>query len=110
MSPERSDPSGTACRECGTTLAHDQRYCVQCGTRRRPLPSHVAGLFAGIVERGRRVATPARPEGEPLVPQSHWYDAWVQAPRAAAVALPTLIGFRVVVGDVVTGRSPCEVG
>ncbi|HEY2159782.1 MAG TPA: alkaline phosphatase family protein [Solirubrobacteraceae bacterium] len=110
MSPDRSDQPGTACRECGSTLAHDQRYCVQCGARRRPLPSHVAGLFAGIVERGRRVATPARPEGEPLVPQSHWYDAWVQAPRAAAVAVLSMLGFGVVVGSLVTGSAASVFG
>ena len=69
------------------------------------LPAHVAGLFAGIVERGRRVATPSRPDGESLVPQKHWYDSWVQAPRAAAVAVLSMLGFGVVVGSLVTGSA-----
>ena len=72
------DASVVECRECGAQLAHDQRYCVSCGTRRGALPAHVAGLFAGIVERGRRVASPSRPDAEPLVPESHWYDSWVR--------------------------------
>ncbi len=100
------------CPECGAPMAHDQRYCVRCGTRRGGLPAHVAGLLGGIVERGRRVATPARPDAEPLVPQTHWYDSWVQAPRAAAVAVLSMLGFGVVVGSLVTGSvaSPLEPG
>jgi hypothetical protein len=93
------------CGECGAPLVHDQRYCLQCGTRRGTLPAHVAGLFAGIIERGRRVATPSRPEGERLVPQTHWYDSWAQAPRAAAVAVLSMLGFGVVVGSLVTGSA-----
>ena len=96
------------CRECGGSLAHDQRYCTRCGTRRGALPAHVAGLFAGILERGRRVATPARPDGESLVPQTHWYYSWVQAPRAAAVAVLSMLGFGVVVGSLVTGSAASE--
>jgi phosphatidylinositol-3-phosphatase len=96
------------CRECGGSLAHDQRYCLQCGSRRGALPGHVAELFAGIIERGRRVATPARPDGESLVPQKHWYDSWVQAPRAAAVAVLSMLGFGVVVGSLVTGSAASE--
>src|SRR5262249_55438836 len=74
------------------------------------LPSHVAGLLGGIMERGRRVASPARPDGEPLVPQSHWYDSWVQAPRAAAVAVLSMLGFGVVVGSLGTGRVASPLG
>jgi hypothetical protein len=104
-SGEPGDPSIVRCGECRAPLAHDQRYCLQCGTRRAVLPAHVAGLFAGIVERGRRVATPSRPDGEALVPQKHWYDSWVQAPRAAAVAVLSMLGFGVIVGSLVTGSA-----
>jgi phosphatidylinositol-3-phosphatase len=106
MTPARGDdPSILRCGDCGSPLAHDQRYCVNCGTRRAALPAHAAGLFAGIIERGRRVATPSRPDGESLVPQTHWYDSWVQAPRAAAVAVLSMLGFGVVVGSLVTGSA-----
>jgi hypothetical protein len=91
-------------------MAHDQRYCVHCGTRRGGLPAHVAGLLGGIVERGRRVASPSRPDAEPLVPQRHWYDSWVQAPRAAAVAVLSMLGFGVVVGSLVTGSVASPLG
>lgn len=111
MSPDQSEHSSVVhCRECQAPLAHDQRYCVQCGTRRGRLPAHVGGLLGGIVERGRRVATPARPDGEPLVPQTHWYDSWVQAPRAAAVAVLSMLGFGVVVGSLVTGSVASPLG
>jgi hypothetical protein len=109
-SDNREGKSVANCSECGTPLAHDQRYCVNCGTRRGTLPSHVAGLLGGILERGRRVATPARPDGEPLVPETHWYDSWVQAPRAAAVAVLSMLGFGVVVGSLVTGSVASPLG
>jgi len=44
------------------------------------------------------------------VPQSHWYDAWVQAPRAAAVAVLSMLGFGVVVGSLVTGSAASVFG
>jgi hypothetical protein len=104
MSPDRGEHHSVFnCPECGAPMVHDQRYCVHCGTRRGRLPAHVAGLLGGIVERGRRVASPSRPDAEPLVPETHWYDSWVQAPRAAAVAVLSMLGFGVVVGSLVTG-------
>jgi hypothetical protein len=100
--------SALHCAECGSPLSHDQRYCVHCGGRRGKLPAHVAALFGGIIERGRRVASPSRPHGERLVPESHWYDSWVQAPRAAAVAVLSMLGFGVIVGSLVTGSAASE--
>jgi hypothetical protein len=109
MSADQNDhPGALRCADCGARLSHDQRYCVHCGARRGRLPAHVAALFGGIIERGRRVASPSRPGGERLVPQSHWYDSWVQAPRAAAVAVLSMLGFGVVVGSLVTGSAASE--
>jgi hypothetical protein len=105
---QNGDTSALHCAECGSPLKHDQRYCVHCGARRGTLPAHVAALFGGIIERGRRVASPSRPDGERLVPRSHWYDSWVQAPRAAAVAVLSMLGFGVVVGSLVTGSAASE--
>ena len=44
---ERSgeEKQGVRCAECGGALAHDQRYCTECGTRRAQLPQYVAGLI-----------------------------------------------------------------
>jgi hypothetical protein len=40
------------CAECDAGLAHDQRYCVQCGARRGPLPPEIAALVGAIHEQG----------------------------------------------------------
>ena len=48
----------TRCNTCDARLAHDQRYCVQCGTRRGQLPPRVAQLISQIRERGQ-AALPA---------------------------------------------------
>ena len=42
--------------------------------------------------------------------QTHWYDSWVQAPRAAAVAVLSMLGFGVVVGSLVTGSVASPLG
>jgi hypothetical protein len=41
-----------SCRECGARLAHDQRYCVECGARRGALPAAIAERI-GAVPSGR---------------------------------------------------------
>src|ERR1700680_731158 len=38
------------CEECGARLAYDQRYCVEGGVRRGPLPLAIAELI-GVVPR-----------------------------------------------------------
>ena len=64
-----SDPKATEprsvfrCEQCGAGLAHDQRYCVECGTRRGPLPAEIAGLIGAIHEQGPE---PDLPPGTPL--------------------------------------------
>ncbi|MBV8429905.1 MAG: hypothetical protein JO244_01995, partial [Solirubrobacterales bacterium] len=99
------DRSPTRCLECDSRLAHDQRYCVQCGARRGALPAWIAGVIGGIRERGRQVRvggplpTPAAP------PPPGRFDAWLGAPRAAAVAVMGMLGFGVVVGSLVSGSA-----
>jgi phosphatidylinositol-3-phosphatase len=104
---ERSgeDKRDLRCAECGEALAHDQRYCLQCGTRRTPLPRYVAGLLASIRERGRRVASPARPEQDSLVEDQGSTDPWLVTPRAAAAAVLGMLGFGVIVGALVGGAG-----
>ena len=43
-------PSMLHCTECSASLVHDQRYCLECGVRRGPLPRQVAGLIGAILE------------------------------------------------------------
>src|SRR6202040_738876 len=41
----------SCCQECGARLAHDQRYCVECGVRCGALPPAIAERL-GVVPRG----------------------------------------------------------
>ena len=63
------------CAECDAPLAHDQRYCVECGARRGPLPAQIAGLIGAIHEQG---PAPDLPPGTPLA------DSLAEPDRAAA--------------------------
>jgi len=93
------------CAECSSPLAHDQRYCVECGARRGSLPRHISSLIGGIMEQGRRIpAGGALPATAPA-PEPSRFDAWVGAPRAAAVAVLGMLGFGVVVGSLVSGSA-----
>jgi hypothetical protein len=77
-------------------LAHDQRYCLDCGARRGPLPAAVAAIIDEMHQRGHRDARPAAavaadepaPRLRPM-----------PSPRTASVALMALLAFGVVVGS-----------
>src|SRR5580704_5746331 len=98
-------PAGTLrCTECDAALAYDQRYCLDCGARRGPLPGHIAGTIAAILEQGRLVPAAHGPAAgteasDPLRPAR--LGDWMPAPRAAAVAILSTLGFGVIVGSVV---------
>jgi hypothetical protein len=109
--PPRSIATCTTCR---AALAYDQCYCVECGSRRSSLPSQIAQVIGGIRERGGgvpiagRLEPRTRPDAAGRHP--HWYDAWAQAPRAAAAAVLSTLGFGAVVGSMVGGgiASPLQ--
>jgi phosphatidylinositol-3-phosphatase len=95
------------CSNCLQALAHDQRYCLDCGARRGPLPAHIAAVIGGIFEQGRRVPAaglPATevPGGAMPDPRAPWHD-WVIAPRSAAAAVMGMLGFGALVGSMVGG-------
>jgi len=92
------------CAQCGAQLAHDQRYCVECGARRGALPRHISGSIAAIMERGRRVASPGRSEAEPLVAPPARSGLAMPTPRAAAAAVIAMLGFGVFVGSLAAGN------
>lgn len=73
--------------------------------RRGPLPRHVADVIAAIHERGRRIASPAWPAAEPIVAQRAFYEAWLRAPRAAAVAVMGALSFGALVGSLAGGSA-----
>jgi hypothetical protein len=51
---ERRRPGGRGeCAECGAACVAGQRYCINCGARRGPLPAAVAAWIAPLLERRR---------------------------------------------------------
>jgi hypothetical protein len=104
MEAGRHEETSTgSCAHCGGRLAHDQRYCLECGERRGPLPPQISHLIGAAREQGRPVtfADPPQPEQPP--PDRWSLDAWIKAPRAAAAAVIGMLGFGVVVGSAVGG-------
>jgi len=102
-------PSSAAdrCADCQARLSHDQRYCVECGTRRGPLPAQIAGVIGALREQGPAPAlapeTPRSvldPANAPRGPQFA-----MPGPRAAAVAVMGMLGFGVIVGSLAGGAS-----
>ena len=83
----------TRCTKCHARLAHDQRYCVECGTRRGPLPALVAGLIAGIFEQGRSDVPAASGPAEPAPVASRPSSGWLPTPRVAALAVLAMLAF-----------------
>ncbi len=101
--------NASRCSDCEAPLAHDQRYCVECGARRGPLPAQIAGLIGAIREQG---PSPALPPGTPLADSLSEADRRPQAggfampgPLAAAVAVMGMLAFGVIVGSLVGGTS-----
>jgi len=94
------------CKECRAPLASDQRYCVDCGTRRGPLPLAIAELIGRV----RQGAAPAASEtnADEAATSLGWRGAGslggalMVSPSAAAVAVMALLAFGVLVGSVVT--------
>jgi hypothetical protein len=110
------------CVNCHARLAHDQRYCVECGTRRGSLPAAIERIVAKIQERGSdaaplpgRGATPGRRKGR--AGRARWAGLgttggfggaargrrpglWSPNPISASLAVMAMLGFGVIVGDI----------
>lgn len=117
MSAPSNDDAGAGkargrCAECGAGFPVGQRYCLQCGARRGPLPAAVAKRVEALKERGRRIdpkakvaaaslatamSTPAEAEGEPEKD-----DPWsfMPSPQVAAIAVMALLAAGVILGSV----------
>jgi phosphatidylinositol-3-phosphatase len=116
MTPEAAastaSPAVDRCAECNARLSHDQRYCVDCGTRRGPLPEHVAGLIGAFREQGPAATLPP---GTPLAdsvrdgaggsPFPRGLQFALPGPRAAAAAVIGMLGFGVIIGSLAGGTS-----
>ncbi|HVY97507.1 MAG TPA: alkaline phosphatase family protein [Solirubrobacterales bacterium] len=104
---ERGSGDGR-CAECDARLSPSQRYCIECGARRGPLPEVVGERAATLKERGRRAAKPpigATPApAEPAVAEGGEDDdgfwSFMPSPQVAAVAVMALLAAGVVIGSV----------
>ena len=82
-----TSPAADRCAECNARLTHDQRYCVECGTRRGPLPEHVAGLIGAFREQGPERDAPTGDPSRRLGSRRGGWGGWVaHFPRAAVRA------------------------
>jgi hypothetical protein len=85
------------CAECGARLTHDQRYCVECGARRGPLPSRITNVIGGVFEQGRKVPeAPPEPARRLTLPG---FGSWVPSTQSAAAAVLGTLGFGALVGS-----------
>jgi phosphatidylinositol-3-phosphatase len=104
-------PSSAAdrCADCQARLSHDQRYCVECGTRRGPLPAQIAGVIGALREQGPipglAPETPLAESGLDPANAPRGPQFAMPGPRAAAVAVMGMLGFGVIVGSLAGGAS-----
>jgi phosphatidylinositol-3-phosphatase len=98
-SSDRSGPPAPAgCQACGAPLAADQRYCVECGARRGPLPPFVVQLIAA----GGTLGEPGSGSEEAGSEDADASALPMPTPRAAAVAVMALLAFGVLVGSAIS--------
>jgi len=95
-------PAGASrCAECRALLAHDQRYCVECGARRGGLPEAIADRIHAILERGDLLGVAAAAPAAAMATRSRS----MPSPRAAAVAIMGMLAFGVVVGSIASTNA-----
>ena len=111
ISPGDESRPAFGCGGCGARLEPDQRYCLQCGARRGPIPAAVAGWLSIVGKPAPETPTPpnaAQPPaddgGEETPQRSH-----MPTPRSAAIAILTVLGFGVLLGGL-TGPAAQSAG
>jgi phosphatidylinositol-3-phosphatase len=99
-----------ACAGCGVALSASQRYCLECGARRGPLPPVVAKRIDALMkskdpdatDEGGSPIAPTDPaaakEGEEAEETGYW--RFMPSPQVAAVAVMALLAAGVVLGSV----------
>ena len=101
----------SCCNSCGARLAADQRYCLNCGERRGAIPAAVA-QWLSIVEPAAE-GEPAEAAAVAPSPQDEGEEAsqarYMPAPRSAAIAVLTVLGFGVLLGGL-TGPAAQSAG
>ena len=100
----QSRPSHLCCEECGSRLAYDQRYCVECGARRGALAPAMAEWIG--LETPPVAVAPAD-TADAMATTSEAKEAArrgasMTSPRIMAVAVMALLAFGVLVGSSVS--------
>ncbi len=92
----RGGPPGS-CASCGAAFAGDQRYCLECGTRRRSLPPAIASRLAALRRGdGGEESSEAGDAGTPPPATS---PGFMPSPRAAAAAVLGMLALGVMLGS-----------
>jgi hypothetical protein len=103
-----------SCASCGATLASSQRYCLECGERRGPLPAAIS-KWLSVVEPSESREMPAgdldavgagaaaaadRDSDDPSgsLDDTSLANRYMPEPRSAAIAVMALLAFGVVIG------------
>ncbi len=98
-----------SCAGCGATLSASQRYCLDCGARRGPLPALAARRIDALKKRGQddgaeAKASPATTStaGGAAEDEDEKAGYWrfMPSPQIAAVAVMALLAAGVVIGSV----------
>jgi hypothetical protein len=99
---------GSGCKSCGARLAADQRYCLACGERRGAIPAAIA-QWLSIVDppEAANATPPATPDS--AAGEESSTRSYMPAPRSAAIAVLTVLGFGVVLGGL-TGPAAQSAG
>jgi phosphatidylinositol-3-phosphatase len=108
--PGQAGPSGDdvsasargACAECGTPLAPDQRYCLNCGARHGLLPGPVAGTVAALSSKGKAAAAAAKGtkgKGDGAKGDDGGGWSWMPSPPAIAIAVIGMLALGVGLGS-----------
>jgi hypothetical protein len=111
INPKSGLPADTGrhsrCERCHSLLSHDQRYCVECGSRRGPLRPALAE-WIGIPlpsTHGPGADAEEAAEGLPAEPEGNGEDRGRQiptpSPLAMGIAVMVLLAFGVLVGSAV---------
>jgi hypothetical protein len=90
------------CKECGSRLAYDQRYCLDCGARRGALRPTMA-QWIGIETAAGPVAAPeADARAGTAGSEQARRQSSMPSPRVLGVAVMALLAFGVLIGSAVS--------
>ncbi len=95
-------PAGEPCPTCAAPLAADQRYCLECGTRRGPARLDPVAMARSAWPVGTAAPMPALAPRGPRVPRGPWL---MPPPRVAATAAMAVLAFGIVAGTVAGPRA-----